>query len=143
MGEWRYSSLHTFLNLALDGGEWQLHALATLLLGKSSQIGSRADLEVVVRKKIPFSAPSRNHTLVVQPKAQSLYWLSNLSSYTSSVWSFDIFISEALKQTYCHSCLIHIHITVSLRLFSAYVLTVHIPVSAPCDKIPSQGLVYS
>jgi len=53
LGEWRYSSIHS-LTSALDGEAPRTHWIG-------GWVGSRADLDAVVKKKIP--SPSRDSNL--------------------------------------------------------------------------------
>jgi hypothetical protein len=83
--EWRYSSTHS-LTLALDG---ELSASRSSLFTPKERdpgthwvggwVGTRADLEVAVKRKIPSPRRESNpRTPIVQPVAQSLYRLSYL-----------------------------------------------------------------
>jgi hypothetical protein len=77
--------LRVFLASALDGGGWSSSrpgrfapgrgVLVTHLTG--DWVGSRAGLDEVAKKK----SPPLLRTPVVQPVAQSLYWLSYPGSY--------------------------------------------------------------
>jgi hypothetical protein len=78
MGEWRYSSTHS-LTSALDGGEWSAshpdhftsreRAPGTHWIG--GWVGTRAILDMVVKRKIPSPRKKLNPTTpIVQPIAQ-------------------------------------------------------------------------
>jgi hypothetical protein len=92
----------------------QLHAPAALPPGVRTPgthytggwMGSRAGLDAVAKRKVPIPAPAGKWTPVVQPIAQSLYWLSYPGSRIITVmrlnewsWKGPLLLSHVLHNT--------------------------------------------
>jgi len=69
--------LHTFLTSALDGGKWSASHPCRFTPGVivpgihwiGTWVGSKADLEAMVKKEISITVPVENWTRAIQPVA--------------------------------------------------------------------------
>jgi hypothetical protein len=86
--------LYTFLTCALGAGEWSASWHDRFILGENvagihwigGWLGPSAGVDAVVKRKNPFIAPPGYWSPVVQPVAQSWYWLRYRDYIVINFW---------------------------------------------------------